>query len=161
MGFESGLPKEVYSSISKHPAMVEAYYNDLTNLLDGNGPDGTKLDIDDEYGAVIVNADGNKLLYVKHYVPEENGGDGYVTLSRPEEPFAEIFDNVTDPDRTMDTNNLSKYFPAMTKEVEGIVNALNMAYYNEPYMKPENNQKTENNDLTTAQAYSAVGPSPL
>jgi len=127
-GYANGLPP-LYETVSKHPAMIEAYQKDLQNLLDGNGPDGARL-IEENGRAYIEYGEGRRYG-VSHYVPEEYGGDGYVSLDRPEEPFAEIFADYADPIGPIGTH-LAQFFPSMAQEVQGVLGALDRAY-NERY----------------------------
>ncbi len=126
--YDPASTSHLYTSLSNHPILVSAYQQDLDSLLTGNGPDGAKLGIVDGRAKIIV--DGRPVLDVAHYVPAEHGGNGYADFDNPEEPFAEIFDNLHDPMVGPGSKVLSTYFPSMTAEVSGVLAALDRAYHN-------------------------------
>lgn len=133
-GYDSP-PPVVYSNISDHPRIQAAYHKDFNALLEGNGPNNTRLEYDENAGeANIVDANGHIVMDVSHYVGRDFGGD---TNSPVEEAFAEIYDNITGPygivpDRIYDLPDLAAHFPNLATEVIGCVAALEKYVGNDP-----------------------------
>lgn len=118
-----------YMRLSRHPAIVSAYTQDLHDLEAGKGPGGDRLgQIDGK--ACIFGPDGEAKLWAGHYVPSSLGGDGYADmngdpdLGDPEEAFAEIVGNTISPKYPA----LKRYFPKLAREVEGVLGALDRLY---------------------------------
>lgn len=122
------------SKISAHPVITAAYADDIRNIINGDGPEGVRFEIrekdfrgeiQDRAVLVINTSDGERIIDIDHYTPEEFeenfiGGEFDGLWDAREEAFAEVYEEIANGIQEKD---MAHYFPNLAREVTAIVKA--------------------------------------
>ena len=131
--------------ISEHPAIKDAYRDDLLDILEGRGPHGARIEVREiefrgkmDERALIITGEGDTEIAFNahHYLPKEfqgyeiggshtmyeNEEIGFFNSFAIEEALADTFEDVLADEAGME--DLATYFPRLAEEVSAIKDAI-------------------------------------